>query len=177
VARDTGDFAAAAGLFEESLSLNEELNDHRGIPVALAGLGQIACLQGDHAQALPLLAESLARFQAVNNAVGIAGCLEGLAAVALATDHYYEAAQLGGAAAMVRSAVGAHLPAPDRALLDCTVSGIRTGLGDAAFMTAWDEGGALSLQADNAGLLAYDGGSLLLCQGQENPLSAPEQAG
>jgi hypothetical protein len=71
--------------------------------------------------------------------------VEGLAALAGAQGRWQEAAQLLGAAAIVREANGFPLRRGERATRDRTVAAAQAALGEAAYAVAWAAGRALSL--------------------------------
>jgi hypothetical protein len=72
--------------------------------------------------------------------------LEGLAAVAVGRRQIDRSANLLGAAAALRQAIGAPLAAADRVDRDKSVSALREVAGEAPFERAWSEGAALTLR-------------------------------
>ncbi|MBI3975020.1 MAG: tetratricopeptide repeat protein [Armatimonadetes bacterium] len=77
-----GDFARAAALAEESLSLGRALGDRRGTVTALNILGFHACATGDYGRAEALGSESLTMCREVADPLGIADALHILGLVA-----------------------------------------------------------------------------------------------
>ena len=63
-----GDFAAAAKLLDECLSLHRALGNAQGVSYALRDKGLLALEQGDIAGATPLFDEHLARMRALGDA-------------------------------------------------------------------------------------------------------------
>ncbi len=76
-----GDNAAARTLHEESLAIQRELNDPRGIAYSLNNLGTVATSQGDHEAAQALCEESLAIIRGLGNRWHIAGSLINLGSI------------------------------------------------------------------------------------------------
>jgi tetratricopeptide (TPR) repeat protein len=114
VAYRQGDYGRASALLEEALALFRDLGDTQNIGIALSNLGEVARAQGDYGRASALLAEALVLLQEVSDKWAIADCLERLARVACAQAQTERATRLCGAAAALRTAIGAPLP-PDRA--------------------------------------------------------------
>jgi non-specific serine/threonine protein kinase len=82
LARYQGDYAAAAALIRESLTLWRRLEYRQGIADALSNLGYVLLHQGDYAAARAVYEESLALNGAVGNAQGRADCLSHLGVAA-----------------------------------------------------------------------------------------------
>jgi non-specific serine/threonine protein kinase len=144
--REQGNYAAAATLYEESLKVFRPLGDEQGIAIALTNLAEALRYQGDHARAKPLYGESLAILDRAGNRLGIVACLEGLAAIAHAERHLERAARLWGAADALRTQVGVAQQPADRADYERHVTALRSELAEAVLLTAWAEGGALSVE-------------------------------
>ncbi|MFQ5874043.1 MAG: tetratricopeptide repeat protein, partial [Dehalococcoidia bacterium] len=89
-----GDLGRAAELFEESLTLYQELGDKWGIADSLSNLGVIVRQQGDLEQAVELFEESLALDQELGNKQGIAISLLSLGNVVVEQGNYERAAEL-----------------------------------------------------------------------------------
>jgi tetratricopeptide (TPR) repeat protein len=142
-----GDFARAAALHAESLAIHRELGEKFGVAVSLTDLAHVARRQGDFATARAWYAEGLALRREVGDRSGMAVCLEGLGGVALAYQQPAHAARLFGAAAALRAAIGAPVPAFDRAAYDRDLAAARRALGDVAFAAAWATGEARPLEA------------------------------
>ena len=77
----------------------------------------------------------------------IASGLEGMASVQGQTRAQLErAAQLYGAVAFLRDAIGAPIPLNERPSYDRDLAATRTALGDAVFEAAWAEGQVMTLE-------------------------------
>lgn len=72
VARERGEYAAAASLFEQSLPLLRDVGDTYGIATSLISSGDIARQQGDYARAKALSEEGLALHRDLGDTRGIA---------------------------------------------------------------------------------------------------------
>jgi predicted ATPase/transcriptional regulator with XRE-family HTH domain len=91
LARMQGDYARAAALCEESLTLYRLLGDTQGIAVALNVLGNAAVNQGDYERAIALSEESLALQRTLGHKRGIALALNNLGMVVLYQGDYRRA--------------------------------------------------------------------------------------
>ncbi len=89
-----GDYARAAALAEESLSLARAHGDKRGTATALNILGLCACVKGDYTHASALGAESLTLCREILDPVGIADAVHILGLVAYDRDEHTQAAAL-----------------------------------------------------------------------------------
>lgn len=89
-----GDYAAARALFEESLAINRELGDRRGIAVSLNNLGIVTLRQQDYTAARFLYEESLAIWRELGNRRAIALSLNNLGNVANMQGNYAAARSL-----------------------------------------------------------------------------------
>jgi tetratricopeptide (TPR) repeat protein len=75
-------YAAAQSLYEESLSLQREVNDRRGAAHSLFNLGNVAVYRDDYSAALEWYEQSLPLFQEIGDRDGIANVLNNLGEVA-----------------------------------------------------------------------------------------------
>jgi predicted ATPase len=81
LAGEQGDYAAACALVEESLDIARELNDSRGVGIALNALAVHARDRGDLAASRSLFEESLALWRSLGDGVVVARSLSNLANV------------------------------------------------------------------------------------------------
>lgn len=140
----TGEWEAARACISESLTLFQELGDRRGIAQALGNLGDIAHNQSDYASARALYTQRLSLLQRPEDRPSVAESLEGLAVVLLAQAEPRKAAQLWGAAEMLRQTLGFPLPDNKRKAHGEYLAQARSTLGEVVFTAAWEEGSALS---------------------------------
>jgi predicted ATPase len=120
----------------------------------LAASGESETIERRHAEyylalaeAAELLIESLSFSRDLGERSNISVAVEGLASLAMAWRRPGQAAQLYGAAAALREAIGAPLWPSLRAEYDLSVAALRAHLGAAAFDAAWAAGRALPLDA------------------------------
>jgi predicted ATPase/DNA-binding SARP family transcriptional activator/Tfp pilus assembly protein PilF len=146
VATYQGDYERAAALLEACLTLFRELGDKRAVALVLARLGGVASARGKYEQAERLYREGLTLQREVGEKRDIAECLEGMAGIAGAQEGAERTARLLGAAEALREAIGAPLPAVDRAGYDRLVVATRAKLGEETFEQAWQRGRVMPLE-------------------------------
>jgi predicted ATPase/DNA-binding winged helix-turn-helix (wHTH) protein len=83
LARRQGDYPAARALGEESLAIQRQLGDRRGMATSLHDLGNVAMRQGDFASARALYEESLSISRELGDRAGIGSSLNDLGNVAM----------------------------------------------------------------------------------------------
>jgi DNA-binding CsgD family transcriptional regulator len=98
--------ATARSLFEESLALFKASKQRQYIAHLLYFLGKVAARQGDLPRAHACYQESLILFQELDDQRSVAACLEGWASMAARQGAATWAAQLWGAAEVLREATG-----------------------------------------------------------------------
>jgi tetratricopeptide (TPR) repeat protein len=142
-----GDYGQAREYYEESLSLLHDLGALGYIGFPPARLGLLTYLQGDTTRAGAVLREGLVLARDRGALWAVAACLEGLAALDGAGETAERAVRLFGAASALRETLDVPLPQPEHTLYyDQAVADLRTALGEEAFVAAWAEGRALSLE-------------------------------
>ncbi len=94
LARDQGDYARAAALYEEAMALRRALGDRQGAATSLQQRGAVAFDQGDYEQAQALLAQSLRVFRDMGYKRGMAISLNYQGTVALYQADYGPATAL-----------------------------------------------------------------------------------
>ncbi len=94
LARALANFDHAAGFYEQSLALHQQLSNERGAALAMNNLGVVAQFQQNHARAVELHQESLRLFRSVNDAAGTAVALFTLGTMAQLRGDYDQAFQL-----------------------------------------------------------------------------------
>src|SRR5262249_42277630 len=112
VARNRGDHARAATLYEESLDLFRQIQPEP--PSVLHNLAYLALHRGHLPRAASLFRESLVRFQSRDERRGIAECLVGLAALVAREGRPQRAARLLGVADAILAKIGATLSPSNR---------------------------------------------------------------
>jgi predicted ATPase len=144
-----GDTAMARSFMEESLALYREIGDRWAMGGALDNLARIARDQGDYVAAQTFCVENLAIIierdaKEWNNKEYIASRLEELARLVVAQGELAWAAQLWGAAEVLREDNKVPLPPEERASYEQAVAAARTRLGEMDFARAWAEGRAMT---------------------------------
>jgi predicted ATPase/DNA-binding CsgD family transcriptional regulator len=155
-----GDAERAHALAEQSAQLYREIGHRQGLAQAFSLLARVIVVQGDYATARALYEESLAIAREIGDKMTIAVCLEGLADMVVVrrareaslTDvqsgelSSLWAAHLWGAAESLREAIGAPIPAVDRATYERSVKRAHAQFGAQAFAKAWAAGRTMSLE-------------------------------
>jgi len=144
-----GDTAMARSFIEESLALYREIGDRWAIGGALDNLARIARDQGDYVAAQAFCVENLAIIierdaKEWKNKEYIASRLEELARLVVAQGELAWAAQLWGAAEVLREDNKVPLPPEERASYEQAVAAARVQLGEEGFARAWAEGRAMT---------------------------------
>ena len=140
IALSQGDAVQARSLLEESLMLYRVMGSREGIAQSLCQLARAATFQGDDVTAYTLYEESLAIAREMNLKRLIASCLEGLAEVGAMQGKFVWAAQLWGAAEVLRKAVSVPIPFVDYGNYERAVTASRSQLGEKIFAAAWAQG-------------------------------------
>ncbi|HEX6553434.1 MAG TPA: tetratricopeptide repeat protein [Ktedonobacteraceae bacterium] len=148
-----GEVAQAREWLEESLRLLQEVGDREGSIEPLLCLAHVALTQGDPTTAARRYQEALTLLHEMGSQAFLAACLEGLAAAAVAQaapeepgDQLWWAAQLWGAAASLREALGTPLPAVHRPPDEQARATAQSRLGDQRFAAAWAQGRSMTPQ-------------------------------
>ncbi len=141
-AAERGEGERAIVLCEESLQRQRELNNQRGVAIALLYLGDVLRELGRYAPAITSYQECLVHLGQQADRWTLVDGLTGLAAAAGDAGQPERAARLAGAAEAMREAVGASLKPRSRAAHDRAVAAARAGLGESGFAVAWAAGRA-----------------------------------
>ncbi len=141
-----GDYALARTYHEQGLAIRREIGARQGVALSLYNLGNVVSLLGDKAASQVHYTESLAICRDIGDQRGISDSLSGLATLAAADGSHERGALLWGAAEALREEIGSPLPPNSRESYDGAVSEARQELGTEAFMVAWAQGRAMSLE-------------------------------
>jgi DNA-binding CsgD family transcriptional regulator len=134
---------------------------------SLQRLGDLAAGGGDVDLARGHYAESLELWRELGDRWGIARALDGFATLAAAQSQHERALRLGGAAAALRTSLGAPLPTREQGPLERRLAPARLALGEQAAATTWEEGQQLPLEQVIASALAPGVAALLTPREQE----------
>ena len=138
-----GHLARGAALLEQALNTCRDVGERRGIGENLYHLAHVALEQKDMVLARARLAECLDTQEALGHRRGLALGLEGCARFASQSQRTALALRLAGAAAALRTAVGAPISHSDSALLERWLALARTTLSAECQAVAWASGYAL----------------------------------
>ena len=137
-----GDIEEAHSWFERSVEQHKELGHLAGMAWAVSGLARVAFIQGDLIEAYSSYEESLALARALGDQELLVNCMEGLATVVSMQGKHVWAAQIWGAAEVLRNSIGQpHAPA-ERMMYENAIKDVQRHLGERAFAAAY-EGGRL----------------------------------
>lgn len=145
VALAEGDYATARTLFNESLSMCQEMDDKTRMGYALIGLGLVE-LAENNPQAQELIINSLHLRQGTGEQVAQASSLLAFAGLVLKDGRAQFAAQLLGAVESALKELHAVIEPEMLRFHAQTLAAAREQLGEAAFQSAWQEGGRWSLE-------------------------------
>ena len=135
-----GDYHAAGGFLEESLTLYRKLGVQRFIGLVSLTLGDVVRAQCDRAGAFRLFHSGLTTLLEVGEKLAIPAALDSFSHLALDEGHAERAARLSGAATGLRdSSHTSAWPAVRRAR-ERWLTAAHAALGEAAFQRAWVEG-------------------------------------
>jgi predicted ATPase/DNA-binding CsgD family transcriptional regulator len=140
IALSEGETARAYDLAQESLAIYQEMDDKWYIAALLYILGLVEVLRSDLGAARSRYEESLALAQELGEKWLIPFNLEGLAGVLATQGELRWAAQLWGAAEVLREETAFPLPPVVRPIYEQAVATARTQLGEPTFAGAWQEG-------------------------------------
>ncbi|RIK45600.1 MAG: hypothetical protein DCC58_05820 [Chloroflexi bacterium] len=136
----SGDTQRAIVLLEQSRLLFARLGNRRATAQTLERLGALATAPDDLPRAAALLSEGLTLAREVDDNLTIAASLEGIASLATRRAQPALAACLLGAAAALRSALGAPVAAHLQTRYNANLAAARAALSEQAFTTAWEHG-------------------------------------
>jgi predicted ATPase/DNA-binding CsgD family transcriptional regulator len=139
-----GDFEEARSWFEQSVEQHKELGHLAGMAWAVSGLARVAFTQGDLIEAYRSYEESLALARALGDQELLVNCMEGLAMVVSMQGKHVWAAQICGAAEVLRETIGQpHAPA-ERMMYENAIKDVHRHLDEQAFAAAFEGGRLMS---------------------------------
>lgn len=131
---------------EEGLALRRGLGNRGRIAYSLDGLGRVAWSRADYGLARSLQAQALAIRREAGSPFSLAHTLEAFVILAAMQQQAERAAKLFGAAEPFHEVLCYSMLPIWRAEHERTVNSARAQLGEAAFATAWAEGGAMTME-------------------------------
>ena len=141
-----GHLDAAFARFDETIALARELDDGLLLSGLLRDYARGLIEAGRTTDAETVLAEAYPIMRDFGHLWDVAGALELYAAIAAAGDAQERAATLLGAAARIRSSIGAMHRLDQTEVVERTLASVRAALGDAAFAAAYEQGQQLPLE-------------------------------
>jgi predicted ATPase/class 3 adenylate cyclase len=141
-----GNYVEARSQFEACIPLFTELRDRHRLAMVHSELAHLERRQGHFAQAKPLYGETIQEWQKVGHRAAIAHELECFAFIAKAQEDDQRAAQLLGAAEILRENINIPMNPMERPEYEREVNDLRTYMDKAAFSKAWAEGRALTME-------------------------------
>lgn len=130
----------ARTLLDESLKLAREIGDLWAIVESLCALAKVAFVEGDYPTARQLCEESLQSARKVDNKELVAASMERLACIVMAQGEANRAAQLWGAAEVLRENTGACITPLEGSSYEAMIVKARTKLGMQTFAACWTQG-------------------------------------
>jgi hypothetical protein len=147
IAQLQGEYNQAKRLHEESLQTFRQLGArHVGHIWAHQSLGEIYLAQDDAQLAVSHFVEALVMARDLGERAETAWCLAGLAGAAAVNEEPERAAWLWGAAEALRQSIGVREAPASHATHERLKAEAREQIGQAAYVTAWAEGQAASLE-------------------------------
>jgi tetratricopeptide (TPR) repeat protein len=146
LAHEVGDWTKAEALLRQCLTLTRQIGNKYGECIALLNFGNLAIDQKDAATARTMYVASLRISQAMGNQNNLFFSLNGLAATAVLAQDLPRAARLAASAETLRLSLGTAWDVIEGRIYEATLTAARAGLGEAAFQSAWEEGGRWSLE-------------------------------
>jgi predicted ATPase/DNA-binding CsgD family transcriptional regulator len=140
------DTLLAESLLTEALQLSYALPEQQAIIVTLLELGHVQLVRHASARASWTFAEAIELASASGERLPLVRALEGLAG-SVAADHPSAGIRLAGAAAGLRSAMGASAWPSDRRRVDAWLPAARRALTSSLYRAAWESGRAAGVDA------------------------------
>jgi non-specific serine/threonine protein kinase len=144
LAQEQHDLLRAKRLLEESFELSQAADDQWGVAHSLANLGQLSLALDDRPGATAAFRQALEVWRKLGNFVDIAECFEGMAA-AMAGAQPRRAANLLGAAEVLRERSGAPAAAVELRRYEDLVARLHKQLREDTFAAAWHQGRRLAM--------------------------------
>jgi predicted ATPase/DNA-binding CsgD family transcriptional regulator len=137
IARDRGDLARAALLYDETLQWQTLAGVTWGAALSRYGYGTVTQAQGDVPRALALYRESMHYWRQIGDDGSVAVCLEGIASALCAAGVPAQAARFLGVAQALREAIDSPVPCNALASYGGLARSVRDCLGETSFNEAW----------------------------------------
>jgi predicted ATPase/DNA-binding XRE family transcriptional regulator len=152
IALAQGDYEQAHTFLQGALVHAEKIGSRFDYLWTQVRLGYLALRQGNHHKAREIFAENAEAFQKNMVTIGVVFTLEGMADLFVAINNPETAAQLLGWADATRGVIEDPRPKLEQADIDKVIASCVSKMGDVAYLEAYDEGQAMTL--DEAVMLA-----------------------
>ncbi len=139
-----GDAEEARSWFEQSVEQHKELGHLAGMAWAVSGLARVAFTQSDLTGAYSRYEESLALARALGDQELLVNCMEGLAMVVSMQGKHVWAAQIWGAAEVLRETIGQPHAPSERMMYERAIKDVHRHLGEREFAAAYERGRLMS---------------------------------
>ncbi len=146
VMAELGDCALGRSILEESMAIGRELGSRFDVSRTAWALGRVAYLEGNYALARSLYAEFAAIVKAMGIRLGMLYLLTAYACLASGEGQFERMTRLLGAAEHLSNVMGAPLVPVERIEHDRLAVVARDELGEDAFVTAWTQGWAMTIE-------------------------------
>jgi predicted ATPase/Tfp pilus assembly protein PilF len=141
-----GDYDRAMACYAEAMPIYQKLGARASAAIACANRGVVALKLGDFAQAFDLLVQAIVTLQKFGDKTYPILYMEPIAFIAKEQNLADHAARLLSASESLRKAIGLGRTPVDQAEYDTCLASVRSQLGEAAFATAWAEGGKMTFE-------------------------------
>lgn len=141
----TGDAASARAHLDEAEALAREAENPYALALALEARSELAREEGQLDDAERLVHDAMTAATEAGARVALIDSLEYTAGIIGAQGRFDEATRLFGAADAAREATGTVRFASHQEAYEADLATVRAGLGEEAFVAAWQEGRAMSL--------------------------------
>ena len=141
-----GDHAKARLRLQEWIALAEELGNRMGYLYGRARLGYVALLEGELKEGYQILSETVLEFQKDENLAGLAFTMERIAHFYSFSNKPDRSARLIGWVDGILEKIGAPRPSTEQAEVERDVAACISGLGQAGYQVAYQQGRAMALE-------------------------------
>ncbi len=139
-----GHIEEARSWFKQSVEQHKELAHLAGMAWAVSGLARVAFTQGDLIEAYSSYEESLALARVLGDQELLVNCMEGLAIVVSVQGKHAWAAQIWGAAEVLRETIGQPHTPVERLLYENAIKDMHRHLDEQTFAAAYETGRMMS---------------------------------
>ncbi len=140
-----GDYADARARFAKALPVFEKIGDVHRVNMVKSWMAHMQRQEGNHQQAAAEYRKTILVWQKLGHRGAIAHQLESFAFVSVALQQAERAAQLFGAAEILREKIGMPMDPEERVEYDSQVASLRTSMDEKALVSAWSTGRSMTM--------------------------------